>query len=248
VLRMTGVSCDGLEGTQMPAFVTFVPGIMGTELWTAPSRAGRCVWPENLSQLAYTLWFESWSLEGHQVLFPGKVFSGSRFGYERLFRALERGGFKEPDNLLPFGYDWRQSTSASAKHLVTALKDQAGLQDLQVVLIGHSMGCLVIRSALRELVKEGVRVDKVIEIAPPHRGSSKGFRQLHQFPNVHPIIDLVRGWFLNFPWIDPAYQPLMRTLNGLWDLLPPDEDEILSPFGGGAPSRSVELAGMERRN
>jgi len=101
------------------------------------------------------------------------------------------------------------------------------------------MGCLVIRSALPELEKEGVRVDKVIEIAPPHRGSSKGFRQLHQFPNVHPIIDLVRGWFLNFPWIDPAYQPLMRILNGLWDLLPPDEDEILSPVGGGAPSRGA---------
>lgn len=172
-------------------------------------------------------------LEGHRILFPGKVFSSHRFGYGSLFRFLASQGYKEGDTFLPFGYDWRQPTSTSGDGLRNTLKEQIGLNDSNLVLIGHSMGCLVIRAALSELKKAGITVAKVIELAPPHRGCSKVFRQLHQFPNVHPLVDALRGWFLTkLAWIDEAYTLLTRSLSGLWDLLPPQNEEILirQPF------------------
>jgi hypothetical protein len=164
-------------------------------------------------------------LEGHRILFPEKVFGGSRFGYRHLFQLFASRGFKEPDSFLPFGYDWRQPTSTSGEHLCETLQKIDGASDSNVVLIGHSMGCLVIRAALLNPVK-GIAVSKVIELAPPHCGSSKAFRQLNQFPNVHPLIETVRGWFRN-SWLDEAYAVLTRSLSGIWDLLPPDDEEIL---------------------
>ncbi len=212
------------------AFLVFVPGMMGTELWTAPARGGKCVWGESIRTVAHTLLLEPWMLEGHRILFPGRVFSGHRFGYRSLFRFLASQGYKEDNSFLPFGYDWRQPTSASREGLRNTLKDQAGLNDSNLVLIGHSMGCLVIRAALSELAKAGIRVAKVIELAPPHRGCSKAFRQLNQFPNVHPLVDALRGWLLTtFAWIDEAYTLVTRSLSGLWDLLPPENEEILIP-------------------
>ncbi|SRR5713101_1887868 len=240
----------------MPSvFLVFVPGMMGTELWTAPARAGKCVWEESIQTVAHTLLLEPWMLEGHRILFPGKVFSGLRFGYESLFQFLKSQGYKEGNSFLPFGYDWRQPTSASGVDLHRALKDQVDRSDSKLVLIGHSMGCLVIRAALSELTKAGISVAKVIELAPPHRGSSKAFRQLNQFPNVHPLVDALRAWWLNtFAWIDDAYTLLTRSLSGLWDLLPPENEDILVPQSVGTPpsyaalhwpgwSSSVEVSG-----
>jgi pimeloyl-ACP methyl ester carboxylesterase len=240
----------------MPSvFLVFVPGIMGTELWTAPARTGKCVWQERIQTIAQTLLLEPWMLDGHRILFPGQVFSGRRFGYEPLFQFLKSHGYKEGSSFLPFGYDWRQPTSASGVHLSGVLKDQIGLNDSQLVLIGHSMGCLVIRAALSELTNAGISVAKVIELAPPHRGCSKAFRQLHQFPNVHPLVDALRAWWLNtFAWIDDAYASLTRSLSGLWDLLPPENEDILVSQTVGTPqsyaaldwpgwSSSVEVSG-----
>ena len=222
--------------------LVFVPGIMGTELWTAPAPTGRCVWEESIRTVAQTLLLEPWMLEGHRILLPGKVFSGRRFGYEPLFQFLKSQGYKEGSSFLPFGYDWRQPTSASRMHLCRVLKDQGVLNGSQLVLIGHSMGCLVIRAALSELTKAGISVAKVIELAPPHRGSSKALRQPHQFPDVHPLVDALRAWWLNtFAWIDDAYTLLTRSLSGLWDLLLPEDEGILVSQPAGRPQSYAAL-------
>jgi pimeloyl-ACP methyl ester carboxylesterase len=132
------------ETDSMPsAFLVFVPGTMGTELWTAPARGGKCVWEESILTVARTLLLEPWMLEGHRILFPGRVFSSHRFGYGSLFRFLASQGYKEGDSFLPFGYDWRQPTSTSGDGLRKTLMDQIALNDSKLVLIGHSMGCLV---------------------------------------------------------------------------------------------------------
>jgi len=128
--------------------VVLVPGIMGSELFLPVAGSARCVWEERLSTIARTLLREPWFIEGHRLLEPGEVFSSRTYGYGHLIEFLNGEGYQEPGNLLKFAYDWRQPSSASAERLRDVLRTKCQSSDYDFILVGHSMGCLVIRAVL----------------------------------------------------------------------------------------------------
>ena len=219
------------------ACVVLLPGIMGSELFLPVSGGRACVWEESFNTIASTILRRPWFLQGHRLLEPGDVFSGYKYGYGHLLDFLQLEGYREPDTLLKFAYDWRQPTQASAQRLCDILRAKPAFADYDFILLGHSMGCVVIRAALPLLAAAGIRVKKIIELAPPHRGASKAFRQLHIFPDVHPLVDAIRSWVARFYSIDERFMHLTRSLHGIWDLLPPDNEPILGEVGSNAPDK-----------
>lgn len=235
----------------MPStYLVFVPGIMGSELFY-PGPGRRCVWAENSWTILHTLLFEPWILDGHLHLEVGDVLSGP-LTYGSLFGFLNQNGFN-PTNFLKFSYDWRQPTSTSAERLVSKLREiwLASKGEITFTLLGHSIGCLIIRAAiLAQNLPSGV-IEKVIELAPPHRGSSKAFRQLKQFPDIHPIVtrtfQILRLLLPRFAQrIDSAWSLLARSLLSIWDLLPPDEEEILEQGGTGFLKSALQWEGWSK--
>jgi hypothetical protein len=69
------------------------------------------------------------------------------------------------------------------------------------------------------------------------------FRQLNQFPDLHlhPIvtraIDLIRRWWPGMGnHVDSMFSQLIKSFPGVWDLLPPDDEEILRDSVGNTRS------------
>ena len=210
------------------SYLVFSPGIMGSALFL-PSTGlqRRCVWTDDIKVVATTLLVEPWLLQGTTLLDVGDILRGNSFGYASLLAFLKSSGFIENTNFSVFPYDWRLPSLWNGRQLARKLAAiHATRPTEKFVLLGHSMGCLVNRAAA---VTGAPNVLKLIELAPPHRGSSRAFRQLHQFPNVHPLVDAIRnwGWVPFAQGIDEGYSVIMRSIAGVWDLNPPDDDKIL---------------------
>lgn len=137
-----------------------------------------------------------------------------RFVYRDLIERLRAEGFVP----LEHPFDWRRGIFASARALRLRL---AATADRDVVLVGHSMGALVVRAAL---AADSGRVTRAVLLGPPNRGSLAAVQALrgsHPFlarlaflDPFHSAADLARGVFSTFP--------------GLHALLP-------EPRGDGAP-------------
>ncbi|MBI2987891.1 MAG: hypothetical protein HYY45_14100 [Deltaproteobacteria bacterium] len=225
-------------------YLVFVPGIMGSELFV-PGPSPRFVWADDLRTLIHTLLFEPWILEGHRYLEVGDVLSGP-LGYQDLLSFLAQNNFHTKSNFLPFGYDWRQPTSTNATQLVSKLADilRSSSDEINFTLLGHSMGCLIIRAAVLFPGAPVQAIQKIIEIAPPHRGAAKAFRQLNQVPDLHPIVCLIRKRFPHLAQrIDDAFSVVTRSLPGLWDLLPPEDERILEEIATGSLTAALGWKG-----
>src|SRR5579862_491332 len=142
----------------MPTLVAFLPGIMGSALTRTEGDTERPIWSDKTLELLRLL-----VRYGNLTCYPndletvrpsrlmGKVstFFVTLFpGYDDVIALLKREGF-EADSLLRWPYDWRQSIATLAPMF---LKDLAARQTAggfdRLVIIAHSMGCLVARMAL----------------------------------------------------------------------------------------------------
>jgi pimeloyl-ACP methyl ester carboxylesterase len=120
-----------------------------------------------------------------------------------------------PEALYVFGYDWRRDIQTSAAQLAAFCAEIEGrLRALgrqePLHLIGHSMGALVVRSALalRNAQDPFAGIGRVIFIAPPFAGALGAVRML--------VAGERDGWF----GVDEDYRHVARTFPSVYSLVP----------------------------
>ena len=194
--------------------IVFIPGFMGSQLWQGDS----LLWP-NLKLLltrpeALMLPDDPdkpVSVRGlveDVVVVPGlyKLEQYSQFT-EFLKESL---GYVAGQDLLEFAYDWRRDLRLAAQQLKTQVEAfRSSLPDpnTKVILIAHSMGCLVTRYFL-EVLGGHHMAERVILMGGPHQGTPKIILALLTGKGLLPlnmINDKIRDAVATFPG---AYQLL----------------------------------------
>jgi pimeloyl-ACP methyl ester carboxylesterase len=103
--------------------------------------------------------------------------------YKKFVSYLQdRLGYSEGKNLFIFCYDWRRSNFDSGRSLADFINNNVVLSSGRFDIIAHSMGGLVTRVAMQNYPDVSGRVDNLIELGVPHRGS------------INILAPLVDGW------------------------------------------------------
>lgn len=194
-----------------PPNVIFVPGIMGSLL---NSRSLGGVWWLDLRELRL---LERLRLDATGAADAESNIAIQPFANDFTYEAFLSAFWELRDfAAMPFAYDWRKSLAASAERLADTVEelyeDSGGSPQRPIHLVGHSMGGLLIRTALR---LHGDRlwplVGKVVFVGTPHHGA--------------PVI---AGYLENHLWGFEALAMLgaflsrrtFRSLRGVLELLP----------------------------
>ena len=154
-----------------------VPGIMGSVL----KQGNETIWPGEVSELLFPYkkmdQLMSLDLDPVDVI---RSISTSR-QYADLIDSMTTCGFDEegpPKTLFVCPYDWRKPNELAAERLAKMIEDAAHLHngDLDIFLIGHSMGGLVSRYYLESggfTQRTGfANVKRLITLGTPHRGAA----------------------------------------------------------------------------
>jgi pimeloyl-ACP methyl ester carboxylesterase len=202
------------QATRDPDRCVFVlPGIMGSQL----SVARDCP-PDNL------LWLDPADFQRGDLMqlawssLPVRASGPVLYTYLPLKFALEAAGF----TVRCFDHDWRRDIGELGLELSRRIAIEPARH---VSVIGHSMGGLVARAALR--TEAGSRIERLITLGTPHGGSYapvqalRGvyplIRRLAQLDPLHSAEALARDVFATF---HSLYQMLPRGGDGL-NLLDP---------------------------
>ena len=155
--------------------------------------------------------------------------------WSRSIAFLRRVPGLAPENYwLLFGYDWRQSVEASAKHLCTRLSDCADAsvagpptaeQGRRFVILSHSMGGLVVRAALGAGYLHPAWCDRLIHIGTPTRGAPAAMQAAFD-PNEWPFLARLfsAAWLVTMgrrSKLIRAMQEAARSFDSAYQLLPP---------------------------
>jgi pimeloyl-ACP methyl ester carboxylesterase len=175
--------------------VIVIPGLMGSQLGVRRQQPtpDDLLWldPTDISHGQLSLL----TLPGPQVMASGPVLHG----YLPLKLALQAAGY----TVRCFAYDWRRDISESGAVLARVLAAEPA-RELSV--IGHSMGGLIARIAMRTVI--GPRIQRLITLGTPHGGSYapvlavRGVyplvRRLAQIDKLHSPEALARDVFSSF--------------------------------------------------
>lgn len=171
--------------------VVFVPGFMGSELW----RGSEQLWPNvtamftkpELYRYPSSEPIEAPRLVSEMVVVPN---------FLKLERHNELGdflceglGYQRGKDLLEFPWDWRLDLRTVARQLarhIGAWREEVKEAQGPVVLIAHSMGCLVSRYYVEMLGGKSV-VSRLVLIGGPHRGAPKTLQAFAAF-GKQPLI------------------------------------------------------------
>jgi hypothetical protein len=161
-----------------------VPGFAGSNLW----RGSEQIWPvpHRLLKQPRLLHrdepLEARGLVNEVVIIPNLI---KQDQYSLLVDYLKENlGYEAGDDLLEFGYDFRQDNRLSARGLGAAIEEW----DVEgpITIIAHSMGCLVTRYYLERLGGRK-RTERVIFLGGPHAGTPYAFASLLTGPNLLPL-------------------------------------------------------------
>lgn len=206
----------------MPAQVAVViPGIMGSEL----SLGQQVVWPGTLAELVVP-YNKMKELLSSDVEPTGIIRSVSIFEqYDDLLTSLTTCGFVEdanPATLLVCPYDWRKSNEVAAERLAALIEkaDVAHGGELDISLIGHSMGGLVSRFYLESgnfNSRAGFgRVRRLITLGTPHLGAPVA---------LMAALGMEKRLFLNANQVQEIANDVRYP--SLYQLLPPEGDPFV---------------------
>ncbi|MGH9942175.1 MAG: lipase/acyltransferase domain-containing protein [Pyrinomonadaceae bacterium] len=160
----------------MTHVVVLVPGIMGSELWLD----GEIIWPGPVRSLIFA--YGNMAALMRDDLVATDIIRRYSISeqYGALIDDLGTCGFREqdaPPTLFVYPYDWRKSVSLAAAGLAELVGRAIALHggELDVTLIGHSMGGLVCRYYLESgdhsHKPSTAHVRRLITLGTPHRGS-----------------------------------------------------------------------------
>lgn len=201
--------------------VLILPGIMGSRLG-GPPRASRpfgVVWVDPQAVAAGGL--RDLALPRGRDLQPMGVVL---FAYAKLLLQLRLAGFDAAFH----PYDWRLGLDELGSGLAARIRGD----DKPVALLGHSMGGLVARMALRSLPKRWVR--KLILVGTPNGGA---YSPLQALRGTYPFVRKMST-------LDPVHSPeqlaadVFHSFPGLYQLLPPGEPRRW-PKGGPPLNRAL---------
>lgn len=205
-------------------WVCFVPGFAGSDLFRRDRYGDREVklW---LSQIDIG-WNGIGELDTDEDVSP-PVLERVRPGqplyevYQPFYAFLARNGF----HVASFGYDWRTDLATNGQRLAEFFSDER-TAGAEWTVIGHSMGGLIIASALGRLDNgPAQRIKRVITCGTPWHGS---FRSLELLAGYHDLIQQIVS--LNrvfsrrnrFQWMQEALR-VVSGWDGVYDLLPMPE-------------------------
>ncbi len=185
--------------------VYVVPGLMGSQLClrrTGPV-PDDLLWldPSDISEGRLSLL----TMPGAVVMACGPVLHG----YLPLKLTLEAAGY----TVRCFDYDWRRDIAESGAVLALRLASERARE---VSVIGHSMGGLVARIALRSA--SGPRIQRLITLGTPHGGS---YAPVQAVRGVYPLVRRLAQ-------IDKVYsaealaREVFSSFHSLYQMLPLD--------------------------
>jgi len=128
-----------------------------------------------------------------------------------------------------FTYDWRKDNRISAAQLAAFIElvlhktNRDGIPSPgKVSLVGHSMGGLVIKWCVLNVLKDeaGSKVDRIVTICTPYKGSIKA---------IEALLPGARNFFGQEH--DKSMRLAARTFPGLYQLLPSYEGAVVSEKG-----------------
>lgn len=196
------------RSTRLRPPVVIVPGLMGSQLWLGEER----VWPSvrriftdpELFMLPDGPPLEPRGIVDEVVVVPNLL---EQEQYSRLTTFLEESlGYRRGLDLLEFAYDWRQDIRQSARRLAEAI----AAWDVQapVILLAHSLGCLVSRYYVERLGGKEV-VGRLLLMGAPHYGA----------PNI--VAQLFRGLeLLPFGLMGERLRDVVSTFPTCYQILP----------------------------
>jgi hypothetical protein len=168
-----------------------LPGIMGSRLYFP--NADRYWDPDSIRRMAPWLFAASIG-SGNKVARqlhrdePAAVVSDAKdirrnergFGWEGVVASFYVGFLRglraaRGDNVFALGYDWRQDITLLGQIVANQIRQLANNGD--VILVTHSMGGLVTRSALRQDAALAARVRAVVHVCQPVLGSVLFYRR-----------------------------------------------------------------------
>lgn len=193
--------------------VFYIPGIMGTQLALARARPA----PDNL------LWLDPTdihhgrlallTLPGETLLVSGPVL----YTWLPLKLALTAAGY----SLRCFVYDWRRDLAEASAAFV---KELAACTAREISVIGHSMGGLIARVALRDAA--GRRVHKLITLGTPHGGS---FAPVQAVRGVYPLVRRLAQLDAGHS-AEALSRDVFSSFHSLYQMLPRDaQPDLIDP-------------------
>lgn len=198
--------------------IVFIPGLLGTKLCGSD---GKIIWGDRASLLNFeqlTLAFDAdpAQLEHRPCGLIGSIQIVGPFRihqYDGLFSYLNELRFIPGGAIHVFPYDWRLSNFDSAQKLRDFIEASFPDPAQKVDIVAHSMGGLVARIYLQELGGDR-RVDRIVMMGTPHRGSGQVFKTLEEGWNwwqdaLAGGLPAIRETLLSFPSVYqllPSYQ------------------------------------------
>ena len=140
-------------------------------------------------------------------------------------------------------YDWRQSLQDSARDIIGILRssrkdslplEQDAPKDADCFnVITHSMGGLVLRTAIGMKILHPSWIGKIIHLAPPLQGSAAAFRCIVDrttLPMLNEFLHLTH--LRNFVSFKNMVFDVFRTFPSIYELMPPDNVQFLHNGSG----------------
>ncbi len=192
--------------------IVFIPGFLGSQLWDGET----LIWPNLRLLLTQSERLKlpdarpmtARGLVEDVVVVPG-LFKLEQ--YSQLTEFLNESlGYQIGKDLLTFCYDWRKDLRIAARQLkeeVTAFRATLPDPAAKVILIAHSMGCLVTRYFL-DVLGGNEMAERVILMGGPQLGTPK------------IVISLLTGKVLPRGLLGGHIRSAISTFQGAYQLLP----------------------------
>jgi predicted alpha/beta hydrolase family esterase len=198
--------------------IIFIPGIKGSEL----DDSYPLDWPTRWGMKDMVIG-EVFDSPDDLRLTDGRYDSGNghwmqptriiRYAYSSMLGKLRT--WKSPEPVYAFSYDWRKPLELSAKRLAEFVEEVEGREKAlgrksQTSFVAHSMGCLLLRGALRvrNTGDPFAGIGRVVFIAPPFRGSIGAPYAL--------VVGEKDGWF----GTDEDHRRVARTFPSVYQMTP----------------------------
>lgn len=165
-------------------YVVFVPGIMGSELRLRST--DEIVWPPTIVEASIGGYKRINKLMDPDLYASTPIVSVGGFVsvYRSILNDIRDCGYSSSGandrKLISFPYDWRRSNLVTADALADLLDQHGDFEEL--ILIGHSMGGLVLRLLLESGKYQNRRwfnsITKLITYGTPHNGAAAALVQV----------------------------------------------------------------------